>query len=28
LDRLMAFDEFNSIVGLDEKYALDDKYRS
>jgi len=28
LDRLMAFDEFNRIVGLDEKYALDAKYRS
>ena len=28
LDRLMPFDEFNAIVGLDEKYALDAKYRS
>jgi methylisocitrate lyase len=28
LDRLMPFDEFNSIVGLEEKYALDAKYRS
>ncbi|MGN6734692.1 MAG: isocitrate lyase/PEP mutase family protein [Candidatus Binatia bacterium] len=28
LDRLMPFDEFNRIVGLDEKYALDDKYRN
>jgi len=28
LDRLMPFDEFNEIVGLDEKYALDAKYRS
>jgi 2,3-dimethylmalate lyase len=28
LDRLMPFDEFNGIVGLDEKYALDAKYRS
>jgi len=28
LDRLMPFDEFNRIVGLDEKYALDVKYRS
>lgn len=27
LDRLMPFDEFNQIVGLDEKYALDEKYR-
>jgi len=25
---LMPFDEFNRIVGLDEKYALDAKYRS
>ena len=28
LDSLMPFDEFNQIVGLDEKYALDAKYRS
>jgi 2-methylisocitrate lyase-like PEP mutase family enzyme len=28
LDRLMPFNEFNDIVGLDEKYALDAKYRS
>jgi methylisocitrate lyase len=28
LDRLMPFDEFNRIVGLDEKYALDAKYKS
>ena len=28
LDRLMPFDEFNGIVGLDEKYHLDEKYRS
>ena len=28
LDRLMPFDEFNQIVGLEEKYALDQKYRS
>jgi 2,3-dimethylmalate lyase len=28
LDRLMHFDEFNRIVGLEEKYQLDDKYRS
>jgi methylisocitrate lyase len=28
LDRLMPFDEFNEIVGLNEKYALDAKYRS
>jgi len=26
LDRLMPFNEFNGIVGLDEKYALDAKY--
>ena len=28
LNRLMAFDDFNEIVGLDEKYALDARYRS
>ena len=28
LDRLMPFDEFNQIVGLEEKYALDQKYKS
>ncbi len=28
LDRLMPFNEFNEIVGLDKKYALDAKYRS
>ena len=28
LDRLMPFDEFNRVVGLDEKYALDAKYRN
>lgn len=28
LDRLMPFDEFNEIVGLEEKYALDKKYRT
>ena len=27
LDRLISFDEFNRVVGLDEKYALDAKYR-
>ena len=27
LDRLMPFDEFNSIVGLDEKYLLDAKFK-
>jgi len=28
LDRLMPFDEFNEIVGLEEKYTLDQKYRT
>jgi methylisocitrate lyase len=28
LDQLMPFDDFNEIVGLNEKYALDAKYRS
>ena len=28
LDRLMPFDDFNGIVGLNEKYALDAKYKS
>ncbi len=28
LDRLMPFDEFNEIVGLNEKYAIDAKYKS
>ncbi|HEV8344436.1 MAG TPA: isocitrate lyase/PEP mutase family protein [Candidatus Binatia bacterium] len=28
LDRLVSFDEFHSIVGLEEKYILDAKYRS
>jgi methylisocitrate lyase len=28
LDWLMAFDDFNGIVGLNEKYALDAKYKS
>ncbi|HWP24258.1 MAG TPA: isocitrate lyase/PEP mutase family protein [Candidatus Binatia bacterium] len=28
LDRLMPFDDFNRIVGLEEKYALDAKYKS
>lgn len=28
LDRLMPFNEFNDIVGLEEKYALDAKYKS
>jgi 2,3-dimethylmalate lyase len=27
LDHLMPFNEFNGIVGLDEKYALDAKYK-
>ncbi|HEU4343605.1 MAG TPA: isocitrate lyase/PEP mutase family protein [Candidatus Binatia bacterium] len=28
LDRLMAFDDFNQIVGLKEKYALDERYKA
>lgn len=28
LDRLMPFDDFNKIVGLKEKYALDERYKS
>ena len=28
LDRLMPFDEFNEIVGLEEKYSLDQRYQS
>ncbi len=28
LDRLMPFDQFNEIVGLEEKYALDAKYKA
>ncbi len=28
LDRLMPFDDFNDIVGLNEKYAVDAKYKS
>jgi methylisocitrate lyase len=28
LNRLMPFDEFNEIVGLNDKYALDAKYKS
>jgi 2,3-dimethylmalate lyase len=28
LDRLMPFDEFNEIVGLDEKYALDERFKN
>lgn len=28
LDRLMPFDDFNSIVGLNEKYDLDAKYKT
>jgi methylisocitrate lyase len=26
-DRLMSFDEFTSVVGLEEKYALDERYK-
>jgi 2-methylisocitrate lyase-like PEP mutase family enzyme len=28
LDTLMPFDDFNDIVGLDEKYRLDQRYRA
>jgi 2-methylisocitrate lyase-like PEP mutase family enzyme len=28
LERLMPFDEFNGIVGLEEKYSLDQKYKT
>ncbi len=28
MERLMSFDEFHNIIGLEEKYALDAKYRS
>ncbi len=28
LDRLMPFDEFNGIVGLNEKYLLDAKFKT
>jgi 2,3-dimethylmalate lyase len=28
LDRLMPFDDFNEIVGLEEKYSLDQRYRT
>lgn len=28
LDRMMTFDEFTSVVGLEEKLALDEKYKS
>ena len=28
LERLMPFDEFNEIVGLEEKYSLDQRFRS
>lgn len=28
LDRLLSFEEFHEIVGLEEKYALDNRYRS
>lgn len=27
-DRLMAFDEFNAVVGLEERYADDERYRT
>jgi len=28
LDSLMPFDQFNEVVGLDEKYAVDERYKS
>ena len=28
MDQLMPFDEFNDIVGLNDKYAVDEKYKS
>jgi hypothetical protein len=28
LEKLMPFNEFNEIVGLKEKYALDSKYKT
>jgi methylisocitrate lyase len=28
LEKLMPFNEFNDIVGLNEKYALDSKYKT
>ena len=28
MDRLLPFDDFHDIVGLEEKYALDEKYRT
>jgi methylisocitrate lyase len=28
MDRLISFEEFNDIIGLEEKYALDAKYRN
>jgi 2-methylisocitrate lyase-like PEP mutase family enzyme len=28
LERLMPFEEFNDIVGLDEKYSLDARYKN
>jgi 2-methylisocitrate lyase-like PEP mutase family enzyme len=27
-DRLLGFDGFNAIIGLDQRYALDDEFRS
>ena len=27
-DRMMGFEQFTDILGLKEKYALDEKYRS
>jgi hypothetical protein len=28
LDKLMAFDDFNEIVGLNDKYTVDARYKS
>jgi 2-methylisocitrate lyase-like PEP mutase family enzyme len=28
LDQMMSFDEFTSILGLEEKFRLDEKYRA
>jgi methylisocitrate lyase len=28
MDRLIPFEDFNDLIGLEEKYALDAKYRS
>jgi 2-methylisocitrate lyase-like PEP mutase family enzyme len=28
MDRLISFEDFHDIIGLKEKYALDEKYKS